>query len=128
MYKVLSEQTAIKVDGKFREVKAVLTTAQGGKLVLYLDKDGNEVHREKWSRSRFYTDDGNTTEVTAEQEVWRNAYDEAFFVAFDEEYARFRDEDVEDEKELRVRASTNARQMAKDRADAVLSDWRTENF
>jgi len=53
MFKILSELSHIKVDGVWRELKAVLTTTHGGYKVLYLDGDGYEIHSEKASRSQF---------------------------------------------------------------------------
>lgn len=53
MVKVLSEQANIKIDGKWLVLKAILVAKPGGKTVLYIDADGNEVHKEHLCRSQF---------------------------------------------------------------------------
>ena len=53
MRKTLSEEAIICVKGKWRELKAVLVSTIGGYHVIYLDRDGLEVHRERAAQSHF---------------------------------------------------------------------------
>ncbi|CDX01528.1 Hypothetical protein DPCES_1641 [Desulfitobacterium hafniense] len=53
MIKVLDEQANIKIDGKWVTLKAVLVAKRGGKTVVYIDSEGNEVHKEPLCRSQF---------------------------------------------------------------------------
>ena len=50
---ILAEQATIKVDGKWLILKAVLVNIAGGKRVVYLDEEGNEVYSQPLSRSQF---------------------------------------------------------------------------
>lgn len=51
--KVLSNEAAIKVNGQWRTLRAILVTSLGGRKVIYLDKDGFEVYSEALCRSQF---------------------------------------------------------------------------
>ncbi|MBC2457151.1 hypothetical protein [Clostridium beijerinckii] len=53
MVKVLDEHANVKVDGKWITLKAVLVAKRGGKTVLYLDSEGNEILKEPLCRSQF---------------------------------------------------------------------------
>jgi hypothetical protein len=54
---VLSENAVIRINGAYRESRAVLILAQGGKRVVYFDREGKELKREPYSRSRYYKKD-----------------------------------------------------------------------
>jgi hypothetical protein len=49
----LAEETIIRIDGKWRTVRAVLVVSRGGKKVIYLDRDGHEVFSEAVCKSKF---------------------------------------------------------------------------
>jgi len=51
--KVLSEEAAIRIDGKWRTLRAILVTTLGGRRVVYLDKEGVEVYSEPVCKSQF---------------------------------------------------------------------------
>lgn len=51
--KILSEEAAVKIDGKWRTLRAILVTSTGGRKVVYLDKDGCEVYSEALCKSQF---------------------------------------------------------------------------
>lgn len=53
MLKVLSEQATVKVGDKWLVLKAILVAKTGGKIVVYVDADGNEVYKEHLCRSQF---------------------------------------------------------------------------
>jgi len=53
MIKTLSEACVVCVEGKWRELKAVLVSVAGGHKVVYLDRDGLEVHIEQAAKSQF---------------------------------------------------------------------------
>ena len=53
MLKVLAEEAAVCVDGKWQILRAVLVNTLGGHKVIYFDKNGIEVHSEMASRSQF---------------------------------------------------------------------------
>jgi hypothetical protein len=53
MIKVLANEAAVRVDGKWRVLKAILVTSLGGRKVVYLDKDGCEVSSEPLCKSKF---------------------------------------------------------------------------
>ena len=53
MIKVLDEKANIKVNGKWMVLKAVLVRKTGGKTVLYIDAEGNEVFKQPLCRSQF---------------------------------------------------------------------------
>ena len=50
---VLAEEAIVRIDGQFRVLRAVLVLGRGGYRVVYLDRDGREVHKEPLSRSQF---------------------------------------------------------------------------
>lgn len=119
MTKTLSESAVIKVDGKYRECKAVLVRSTGGKQVVYFDNDGCELHREPLSRSQFKDSDKQDSQDNTERDVWRTAYDEALFAAFEDIISAA-------EGEARAAAYTTARKQAKDHADAAVSAYRSK--
>lgn len=43
----------MRIEGQFRALRAALVVSRGGNTVVYLDKDGCEVHREPLSKSQF---------------------------------------------------------------------------
>ena len=51
--KVLAEEAAVRIDGKWRTLLAILVTTLGGRKVIYLDRDGIEVYAETASKSQF---------------------------------------------------------------------------
>jgi len=53
LFRTLSESAHIKVDGVWRELRAVLTTTHGGYRVVYLDAEGREVYTERAGISKF---------------------------------------------------------------------------
>jgi hypothetical protein len=53
LLRVLSEETAVRVDGRWRMLRAVLVTAMGGRRVVYFDSNGVEVHSEPLCKSKF---------------------------------------------------------------------------
>ena len=53
MLKVLAEEAAVRVDGKWRTLRAILVPSVGGRRVVYLDKDGIEVYHEPANKSQF---------------------------------------------------------------------------
>jgi hypothetical protein len=53
MLQLLAKETVIKVDGKWRALRAVLVTTKGGRKVIYLDRDGHEVYSEPLCKSKF---------------------------------------------------------------------------
>ena len=58
--KILAEEAMVRVDSRWRTLRAVLVTALGGKKVIYLDRDGIEVHSEPYSKSQFRKKKDNT--------------------------------------------------------------------
>ena len=51
--KVLANEAAVKVNGQYRTLRAILVTSLGGSKVIYLDKDGYEVYSEALCKSQF---------------------------------------------------------------------------
>ena len=51
--KELAKEAAVKVDGQYRTLRAILVTSLGGRKVIYLDKDGFEVYSEALCKSQF---------------------------------------------------------------------------
>lgn len=51
--KVLAKEAAVRVNGQWRVLQAILVTALGGSKVIYLDKDGFEVYSEALCKSQF---------------------------------------------------------------------------
>lgn len=51
--KVLAEEAAVRVQGQWRTLRAILVTSLGGRKVVYLDKDGFGVHAEALCKSQF---------------------------------------------------------------------------
>ncbi|MCL2221247.1 MAG: hypothetical protein FWB92_02805 [Oscillospiraceae bacterium] len=53
MSQVLSKDARVKVGDTWMKLEAVLTRTHGGKRVVYIDKNGKEVHSEPLSKSQF---------------------------------------------------------------------------
>lgn len=53
MIKVLDEKANIKINGRWMVLKAVLVRKTGGKTVVYIDDEGNEVFKQPLCRSQF---------------------------------------------------------------------------
>lgn len=51
--KELAKEAVIKIDGKRRVLRALLVTSLGGRRVIYVDKDGYEIHSEPLFKSQF---------------------------------------------------------------------------
>jgi hypothetical protein len=51
--KVLAKEAAVRVNGQWRVLQAILVTSLGGSKVIYLDKDGFEVYSEALCKSQF---------------------------------------------------------------------------
>lgn len=51
--KVLAKEAAVRVNGQWRVLQAILVTTLGGSKVIYLDKDGFEVCSEALCKSQF---------------------------------------------------------------------------
>ena len=51
--RVLSENAVVKVNNRFLTLKAILAPVSGGRVVVYVDSGGNEVHREPLNKSQF---------------------------------------------------------------------------
>lgn len=56
-YEVLEENVMVKIEDKWMDTKAILTTCKGGRHVDYVNEDGNVLKTEPYSRSRYAKED-----------------------------------------------------------------------